>query len=230
MADSKINEIKNLLSIKSSTKQFVFRQTQALFRDFKMVLRNLETELNPLISEEAPHVEVKYSDKGDFEAHLKFSGDTLVLMMHTNVFDFDQSHHIHKTKYVQDDPMREFCGLIQIYNFLSDSIKYNRENDIGYLIGRVFINKDSHFFIDGKRPLSFLFSDIEKNIITPETMRQIIEESMLFCLNFDLMAPPVDAISYISVDQKNMMGHSSGMPTAKRLGFTMEREQDNIVT
>ena len=34
-----------------------------------------------------------------------------------------------------------FCGIINIYNFLSDSFKYNRESDLGYLVGRIFINK-----------------------------------------------------------------------------------------
>jgi hypothetical protein len=115
--------------------------------------------------------------------------------------------------------------MIQIYNFLSDSIKYNRDQDAGYLIARVFINKEQHFFIDGKRPLSFQYNDIEKNIISPETLRTIIEEAMLFCLNFDLLAPPVDAINYISVEQKNLMSYSSGMPTVKRLGFQLSTEE-----
>jgi hypothetical protein len=123
--------------------------------------------------------------------------------------------------------MREFCGLIQIYNFLADSIKYNREQDIGYLIGRIFVNKEKHFFIDGKRPLSFLYSDIAKNQVTEEVLRNVIEEAMLFCLNFDLLAAPLDAISYISVEQKNLMSYSSGMPTGKRLGFTMSGEQED---
>ena len=223
--ENKITQIQDLLCQKSSTKQLVFRNTQNIFRDFKMVLRDIEKELAPSLAIDAPHVEVKYSDKGDFEAHLKFSGDTLVMMMHTNVFDFDESHFINKSSYVQEDKLREYCGLIQIYNFLSDSIKYNRDHDSGYLIARVFVNKEQHFFIDGKRPLSFQFSDLEKNIITPESLRMIIEESMLFCLNFDLLAPPVDAINYISVEQKNMMSYSSGMPTGKRLGFVMSSEE-----
>jgi hypothetical protein len=224
--ESKITEIKELLCKKASTKQQVFRLTQDIFRDFKMVLREVESELSPQLADDAPYVEVKYSDKGDFEAHLKFSGDTLVIMMHTNVFDFDQNHHVSKTKYVQEDPMREFCGMIQIYNFLSDSIRYNRDHDLGYLIGRIFINKEQHFFVDGKRPLSFLFGDFEKNIISKEAMRKLIEEAMLFCINFDLMAPPVESINYITIEQKNMMSHSSGMPTGKRLGFTMMRDDE----
>lgn len=223
--DTKINQIQEILCKKTSTKQQVFRLTQNIFRDLKMVLRELETELTPTLVDNAPNVEVKYSDKGDFEAHFKFGGDTMVVMMHTNVFDFDETHFVNKSAYVKEDSLREFCGMIQIYNFLSDSIKYNRDNDVGYLIARLFINKDEHFFVEGKRPLSFLYNDLEKNIISHDTMRSIIEEAMLFCLNFDLMAPPVDAINYISVDQKNNMSHSSGMPTGKRLGFVMSKEE-----
>ncbi|MCZ2139966.1 MAG: hypothetical protein LC096_01105 [Bacteroidia bacterium] len=226
MADSKINEIHRLLCEKSENKQHVFRITQDIFRDLKMMIREVEAELNADIKEKAPHVEVKYSDKGDFEAHFKFSGDTLVLMMHTNIFELDSSHYFTKSDYLQQDQLRSFCGMIQIYNFLSDSLKYNREQDIGFLIARIFINKDKHFFIDGKRPLSLIYNDIEKNVITKESLRAIIEEAMLFCLNFDLTAPPADALNLISVEQKNNMSYSSGMPTVKRLGFIMQKELD----
>lgn len=228
MTESKLKEIKEILCQKSKTKQQVFKLTQAVFHDLKMVLRDIESEITPEIGDKAPLVEVKYYDKGDFEAHLKFSGDTLVIMMHTNVFDLDENHYITKTKYIQEDPLREFCGMIQVYNFLSDSLRYNREHDMGYLIARIFINKDQHFFIDGKRPLPFMFGDLEKNIMSKENLRTIIEEAMLFCLNFDLIVPPVDAINFITVEQKNIMSHSSGMPTSKRLGFSMQKDDSSL--
>lgn len=228
MTESKLKEIKEILCRKSKTKQQVFKLTQAIFHDLKMVLRDIESEITPEIGDKAPMVEVKYYDKGDFEAHLKFSGDTLVIMMHTNVFDLDENHYITKTKYIKEDPLREFCGMIQVYNFLSDSLRYNREHDMGYLIARIFINKDQHFFIDGKRPLPFMFGDLEKNIMSKENLRTIIEEAMLFCLNFDLIVPPVDAINFITVEQKNIMSHSSGMPTSKRLGFSMQKDDTNL--
>ena len=49
--------------------------------------------------------------------------------------------------------------MINIYNFLADSFKYNRLNDVGYLVGRVFLNKDLHYFVEGKRQLGFLYND-----------------------------------------------------------------------
>ncbi len=225
--ESKIKDIQHLLCEKSNTKQQAFQVTLNTFATLKKVMKEVADDLFPCLAEDAPRVEIKYTEKGDFEAHLKFSGDTLVVMMHTNIFDFDESHYVLKNPYIKEDPMREFCGLIQVYNFLADSIKYNREQDIGYLIGRIFVNKEKHFFIDGKRPLSFLYSDIAKNQITEEVLRNIIEEAMLFCLNFDLLAPPLDAINYISVEQKNLMSYSSGMPTGKRLGFMMSSETED---
>ena len=68
-------------------------------------------------------VEVEYSSKGKFEAQIKFSGDTLLFHMHSNIFDFPSVHPLYKTKYVKEDKSRAFCGVINVYNFLSDSLK-----------------------------------------------------------------------------------------------------------
>lgn len=223
---SRIKEIQHILCEKSNTKQKVYQITSEVFASIRKAMKEVASDLYPCLAEDAPRVEVKYTEKGDFEAHLKFSGDTLVVMMHTNIFDFDDTHFVTKNPYIKEDPLREFCGLIQVYNFLADSIKYNREQDTGYLIARIFVNKDRRFFIDGKRPLSFLYSDISKNEVSDAVMRNIIEEAMLFCLNFDLLAPPLDSISYISVEQKNLLNYSSGMPTGKRLGFMMSSEEE----
>jgi hypothetical protein len=225
--ESRFGEIKQLLCQKSATKQVVYEATLDVFKQFKSILRNMEGQFSSCLTHEAPGVEVQFSDKGDFEAHLKFGGDTIVMMMHTNVFDFDESHILTKTRYVQEDGLREFCGMIQFYNFLSDSIKYNRENDQGFLVARMFVNRENHFFIDGRRPLSFVYKNFEKNLITPEVLLNIVEEIMMFCLSFDLAAPPVDVTSYISVEQKNQMSYSSGMPTSKHLGFYARYEEED---
>lgn len=224
--ESKQEEIFRLLSTKACTKQFVYRNMLNVFQKFKQQLQHLEENLSARMASIDNHVELKFYDKGPFEAQLKFSGDTMVFMMHTNVFDFPDDHHIMRLPYIAEDKMREYCGLIQVYNFLSDSIKYNRNGDIGILIGRIFINKDNHFFIEGKRPLSFLFNDISHHEMNNENVRKIIEESMLFCLNFDLVAPPVDAVSFITVEQKNIELYSSGLPTSKALGFQMNKDTD----
>lgn len=225
--ESKKEEILRLLSTKACTKQYVYRNMLNVFQKFKLQLQQLEENLSAKMASIDNHVELKFYDKGPFEAQLKFSGDTMVFMMHTNVFDFPDDHHIMRLPYITEDRMREYCGVIQVYNFLSDSIKYNRNGDIGILVGRIFINKDNHFFIEGKRPLSFLFNDISRHEMNDENVQQIIEEAMLFCLNFDLVAPPVDSVSFISVEQKNIELYSTGLPTSKALGFQMNKDGDN---
>src|ERR1043166_577030 len=147
-------------------------------------------------------------------------------MMHTNVFDFENSHFILSTNYVKEDPMREFCGLIQVYNFLSDSLKYNRIDDEGYLITRIFINKERHFFMEGKQSVSLQYRDFECCSINTETLNNFIIEIMNYCLNFDLIAPPLEKAFTITVEQKNNMSYSSGFPTGKRLGFRMSSEKE----
>lgn len=225
--ENKFEKITQLLLQKSSTKQLVYRNTKASFIELKEVVRGIAEKLSQTIQPIDGSVEIKYYEKSEFEVHLKFSGDTMVFMMHTNIFDFDQHHYIHNIPYIQEDPLREFCGMIQMYNFLADSIKYNREGDVGYLVGRLFINKENHFFIEGKRPLSFQFGDFGSNQMSKEIYEKIVLESIHYCLNFDLIAPPIENISFITLEQKNLMSHSSGMPTGKRLGFINSLEQEN---
>ena len=212
------------LKEKSSTKQLIYRTTLDVFEDFKRSVKEVEQILEPQIHQYDKNVEVKYHETGDFEVSLKFSGDTLVFMMHTNVFNFPADHFIYKTEYVKEDPLRAYCGVIQVYNFLSDSFKYNRLHDMGYLIARIFVNKDRHFFIEGKRQLGFLYNDFDKAELNQVYIKAIVEQAMLYCMDFDLYVPPFDAIKEISIQQKMEESYSSGMPTAKRLGFQFLKE------
>ena len=120
--------------------------------------------------------------------------------------------------------------MIQIYNFLSDSLAYQRYQDLGVLVARIFVNKDGHFFIDGRRPLGFLYNDFEHLTMNEQHINNIIEEAILFCLNFDLMVPPFDNVGVISVEQQALASFSSGFHTSKQtLGFQIsaEHQQDD---
>ncbi|MEN9458522.1 MAG: hypothetical protein RL135_1100 [Bacteroidota bacterium] len=224
--ENKLFEIKELLLKKSSAKQKAFRSTKETFALFKSAAKRISDNLHKEVSTIDANVEVKFYEKSEYEMHLKFSGDTLVLMMHTNIFDFEPNHFIHQSEYIKADSMRQYCGMIQIYNFLADSIKYNREGDLGYLVGRVFVNNEKHILVEGKRPLSFLYGNIENSVLEESVVENILIESILYCINFDLIVPPMEAVSYISLEQKNMMSYSSGMPTGKMLGFLNQSDSD----
>jgi len=218
MPKTRIEQIVDIMRSKSVAKSEAYIAITQVMNEFKKVMQGYEQNLNHQIKGLDKTLEVKFMDAGDFEAHLKFSGDTIVLMMHTNIFDFENSHAMHKTKYVKEDPLREYCGLIQIYNFLTDSLKYNRMGDMGSLITRIFVNKEKHFFMDGHRPFSFLYQDFDKLVMNEMYVNNILEECMLHCLNVDLMAPPFDMFNIISVEQKNLNSYNSGFNTSK-VGF-----------
>ena len=214
--------ILNLLKNKAGTKQKVYRITKQVFGEIQEVLIDKATSLDAKISDE--DFEISYQETGDFDAKLKFSGDTLLFHMHTNIFDFDPSHQIQNTLYVKEDKMRAFCGIINIYNFLSDSLKYNRLNDAGFLIARIFINKDRHFFVEGEEQLGFLFNDFVNQEINKEHIDNIVNSAMDYSLNFDLQTPNFNDVKVISIHQILDINNNHKIKTSKRLGFQFSNE------
>ena len=203
----------------------MYRNTNEWCADCQKVLKEKLTGRNNEISDKK--VRVVYSSDGNFEARLKFSGDTLLFHMHSNVFDFPVSHPIHKTKYIKEDSLRSFCGVINIYNFLSDSFKYNRFNDVGYLIARVFINIDKHFFVEGDKQLGFLFNDFVNQKINTEEIERIINEAMIYALNFDLQVPELNKVKAVSVHQILDINNNHKLRTSKRMGYKFSYETNN---
>ena len=222
--DSERNILK-LLDEKSSVKQKVYKITKEVFAEVQEILGNKAKRLNAAIS--STDVDISYEDSGDFDAKLKFSGDTLLFHMHTNIFDFEASHQIHKTSYVKENKMRSFCGLINIYNFLSDSLKYNRFNDSGFLIARIFVNTDRHFFVEGDKELGFLFNDFMHQQINKEHIDNIINAVMEYSLNFDLEAPNLNDVKMVSVHDIIDINNNHKIKTSKRLGFKLSHETNN---
>jgi hypothetical protein len=221
-SNTEISKILNGLDTKAALKQEVYSKTQEVFKLFEKISGQIHGSLASGIEAKHPSVQIELNRKGDFEFHLKFSGDTLVFIMHTNIFAFSPEHEVNKKAYVKSDPDRGYFGMIQIYNFLSDSIRYNRRSDMGYLLGRVFVNNENRFYVDGKRQLGFLFKGLEEQIINEDSIAKIIEQSMLYCLNFDLYVPPLEAMFQMSLEQKNSFNNVNGLPTGKRLGFKIE--------
>ena len=222
--DSEKNILK-LLKEKACTKQKVYEITKEVFSEIQEILSAKATRLNAAVSD--VNVNIAYEESGDFDAKLKFSGDTLLFHMHTNIFDFEPSHQIHKTSYVKEDKMRSFCGIINIYNFLSDSLKYKRLNDAGFLIARLFINKDSHFFVEGDKELGFLFNDFINQKINKEQMDNIINSAMQYSLNFDLETPYFNDVKIVSIHEILDTNNNHKIKTSKRLGFKFSHETNN---
>lgn len=223
--------IVDTLKEKSCMKQDVYDNTSKAFKSLKKVLKYQVTNFNKQLRPEKEvdrRIFLEYKDRGQFEAEIKVAGDLLVFIMHSNIFEFDKSHHIWKTSYVKENKYASYCGIISIYNFLSDSFKYHRLDDLGYMIGRIFINKDNHYFVEGKRQLGFLYNDFANATVETKALREIVQSSILYAMDFDLLVPPYDKIQFMSVRQMKDRINKSKIQTGKRLGFKFYNDNEII--
>lgn len=220
--------ILRILKEKSSVKQDVYANSDQAFKAMKIGAKQLAADYRKEAAAIDKRVIIEYKEKGEFEFELRVAGDLLIFAMHTNVFEFDKTHPIWRSSYIKEDHSRSFCGIINIYNFLNDSFVYNRVNDLGYLIGRVFINKENHYFVEGKRQLGFLYNDFIHAVVNEESVRAVLESTVLYCLSFDLFTPPFDAIKEVSVQDMQTASESMQIKTGKRLGFRFQADTDSI--
>lgn len=207
------------LKEKSALKQVVYDHTKNAFRILKKTLQDIVAEYNAELKDIDERIFLEFRDRGMFEAELKIAGDLLIFNMHSNIFEFPRNHEIWKDNYYMEEPLMTYSGVINIYNFLADSFRYNRVDDLGYLVGRMFINKDATFFIEGRRELGFNFPSFGKNVVNAENMKTLIESTIAYILKFDLLVPPYNDIKIISVDYMNEKINKHKIQTGKRLGF-----------
>lgn len=205
---------------KSTLKQSVFDNTFSTFNELKDTLFEMASEMDDLLDGRLDRrVRIEYRDRGKFEAQLQVASDLLIFQMHTDVFEFDANHIIWQNAYVQSDTANSYCGVINVYNFLSDSFKYNRNADEGYLIGRIFINREKCFWVEGKRqtiarPMAFGQRRIDR-----EALIEIVEAAVNYAINFDLLTPPYEENKRVTVDQFNTKLDNSKFVTGKRISY-----------
>ncbi len=220
--------ILKMLRVKSGMKQDVHARTIEVFGLLKTVLQEVATDLDGEITKADSRVGVKYTDKGEMAAQLNVAGDAVIFHMHTNVFKLDQTHSLWKTSYLAEDELRGYFGVINMYNFLSDSFKYNREHDLGYLVARLFLNKDGRFFVQGKRQLGFLYNDLANNMIDTAKLKQVLHSAILYVLDFDLLTPPYDQVNQVTVSDVNELNANNQISTGKRLGFRFQADVEDV--
>ncbi|RSK44157.1 hypothetical protein [Hymenobacter perfusus] len=218
----RLDLISDGLKQKSSVKQAIYRNTLATFDMLRKVSQELVVELSRRISPVDSSVIIEYRPVNDMEFHIRFSGDLLVFVMHSNIVTFPDDYGPMDTKYVAEDFRRRFFGHIMAYNFMADSIKYQRLNDPGYLVGRLLINIDSHYFLEGVQQLELPDNDMSDNPVTPDSLRLFVESAMIAAVNNDLIAPPLTDIQKISVKQKL---ENQQVSRGSKVGFSFYHEQ-----
>lgn len=207
------------LKNKSVLKQKVFDNTATAFVMVKEILKNLAREVNSNLSGVDPRIRMEYTDRSNFDAQLKVAADILLFSMHSNIFQFDRDHPAWKTAYIQKNKYNAYSGIIHIYNFLADSFKYSRLDDLGYLIARIFVNHENQVLVEGKRQMGMLFTNYGNEAFSMESLQKIIYTAINYSLEFDLLIPPYDTVKIASVGQAESKIQHSRLITGKRLGF-----------
>lgn len=225
------NNLFQLIKDKGTLKQNIYDITFKAFSAFKKEATQLVEEYRIANEKEnsSTLIPFTFSDKGDFEFEIKFGGDVLLFLMHSNVFELPRDHEAMKTPYIKKDKNRSYCGTISIYNFLSDSFKYGREGDAGYMIGRLLVNKGNHYMLEGKKELGRIYHSFEKSELDTTNVKNIISSAIQYTVNFDLLIPPYEKVMFITVMDVMKASQSVTMQTGKRLGyrFKADKEESN---
>lgn len=211
--------IVDTLKSKSVLKEKVYDNTSVAFMIIKDILKNLTKEVNTSLLGIDPRIRMEYTDRSNYDAQLRVAADMLLFSMHSNIFQFDREHPAWKTAYIQKNKFNAYSGVINIYNFLADSFRFSRLEDLGYLIARIFINHENQYFVEGKRQMGMLFTNYGNEEFTKESLQNIVYTAINYSLEFDLLVPPYDAIKIASVGQAESKIQQTRLITGKRLGF-----------
>ncbi|MDI1355503.1 MAG: hypothetical protein PSX36_11315 [bacterium] len=216
--------IMNLLTKKSVMKQDVYSNTIGVFNQLKDIMKARSEELSEHILKVDKRVNIFYKDISLQSMQLKVAGDLLDFQMHSNVFEFDRSHAMYKTSYVKGDENNSYCGIISVYNFLADSYKYNRLNDLGYLIARFFVNRENRFFMETKTQIGYKYQVFSPEPVTKSQLLDVVNELIIYSINFDLYTPPYESVKQVTVYEMQEKSSSSALRTGKRLGYSGSKE------
>ncbi len=216
-----IDCIKNLLENKSTAKQATYRHIVEAFSVISTEAKRVVDELLKRAHPDDQDVTVEYNTVSEHEFDVKLAGDMLIFVMHTNVVTFEDTHPIMKEEYILQNDVNRYFGQIMIYNFMADSLKFNRSNDPGYLLARIMINHDNRFFIEGEKELSE-YNKISDTPITDDILRQIVKIVLRMAIENDLIAPPFKEVKSITLYQKRE--HTPELGGGQKIGFRMSYE------
>lgn len=218
------DKIISLLNEKVALKQSVSDLSKVVFGELKAELKSLFDELRNATRKNGEQIPVEFTDRSPFQAEAVIGDDYLVFILLPTVATFESDHEVWKTSYLKDDPNGSFVGKVYVYNFMADSFTFNRPADQGVLIARLFVNKDRHFFVEGKKQLGVRFNDFANAVLDKHALREVLEAIVLHSLDFDAFAPPFDRVQQITVSEVQESTLQARIATGKRLGFRFQAD------
>jgi hypothetical protein len=213
-----VSNIVSKLQTTSKLKYNLFESTEKLFGELEIICRELMQEIIQTNKEEKP-IPLKLEKINDYEFIFRIGGDVMIFILQSNIVRLPDDTYLSKSKYLKKDVSLRYFGQILIYNFLSDTLTFGRLEDPGYLIGRILLNRENKFFLEGDRKIVFNFPELKDNPVSKEKMRDLVEQLVVSVLENDLLAPAFQDIMLISYQQK--LEHTSSMGNPQKIGFDL---------
>ncbi len=214
-----LDRIQRMLENKSTAKQITYKNLISSFELLAKESKRVSGELKKKMKPSDHDVTVDFKRINDHEFQLKLAGDLLIFVLHTNIVTFEEENDVMKDPYVKQNEINRYFGQIMIYNFMSDSIKFNRVNDPGYLLARLLINHEGRYIVEGEGKLGRVLSNISPEPITEHDLNILVKLALTLAIENDLMAPPYPQVKFITLYQK--LEKTQELGAGQKIGFRM---------
>jgi len=214
-----LEHIQLLLESKSTAKQITYKNLLDAFRLLQKESKRVIDELKKKTRPADDDVTLEFIPVNEHEFHVKLAGDLLVFVLHTNVVTFEETHPVMQDPYIKQHLANRYFGQIMIYNFMNDSIKYNRVNDPGYLLARLLVNHEARYVIEGDGALSQLANKISAEPISEMELNVLVKLALTLAIENDLIAPTFPDVRFITLYQK--MEKTQELGAGQKIGFRM---------
>lgn len=211
--------LQRMLESKSTAKQVTYRNLLSAFGALSKESNRIVQELRKKVKSTDEDMTMDFKVINEHEFHVKMAGDLLVFVLHTNIVTFTEDHPVMKDAYIKEKEINRYFGQIMIYNFMSDSLKFNRVNDPGYLLARLLINHEGRYVVEGEGRLSSLFNKISTAPIIDEELAILVKLALMIAIENDLTAPPFPQVKFITLYQK--MEKTQELGGGQKIGFQM---------
>jgi len=219
--DNIIENLAEQIRQKSVTQTQAKNNTRQVFNDLKDKAFELVKSMKEKLGDQAKDAKLEFDKVSEYEFHLMFAGELLIFTTHSNILNFAEGHILHKSPYIKQNTERGYFGAIMAYNFLSDSLKFKRMFDQGYLIARLFVNNENHFYVEGVN-MNYEYTDVAKNIVDDSFLEKFLKSTLEAALETDPVMSNFEQEKSISVADKlnrSMLGN------VKKIGFQMKTDK-----
>jgi hypothetical protein len=196
------------------------------FSILKGYLKSFAEQLNSKLQSSNKRYRIKYYSNNETQVEIQLGEDTLWFNLHPNLFRVNESNPVYKYSYMKEDIYRSQCAVINIYNFLSDSLANKRENDFGILVARILINSENHFMMEGKKNLGLLANDIANDVLDEFKLKNLLSHVIYYTLENDLMVQEFNQVPLMSYREVSSNSFSNALDESKRLGFKLKTDGD----